>query len=172
MLGADTYFGKDRQASLETNAQQLSEKNRSVSKSPRSATQPSVNPFTSQIKNPGKTEFKQKLCNKLETVPREFLAYLDTPRLEVVDRVINSIDAIRRDRKFGFLPDNQHWRALGTFVDQDKFVLAFMSGQLEASYLALTDAKELEKYIGTLNHQSSEDFRAHVRKQTAQTADC
>lgn len=129
-----------------------------------------MNPFTSQIKNPGKTEFKQKLCSKLETIPGASLAYLDTPRLEVVDKVINSIDAIRRDRKFGFLPDNQHWRALGNFVDQDKFVLAVMSGRLGAAYLALTDAKDLEKYIDTLNNQSSEDVTAHVRKQTAQTA--
>jgi N-acyl-D-aspartate/D-glutamate deacylase len=90
------------------------------------------------------------LWKKLEAIPGDSLAYLDTPRLEAADRIISSIDAIRREHKFGFLPDNQHWRALSSLVEQNKFVLAVMSGQLQASYLALTDAKELEKYVTTL----------------------
>lgn len=119
-----------------------------------------MNPFISQIKNPGKADFKQKLYKKLETIQDESLAHLNTPRTEIVEKVIDSIDTIRRDHKFGFLPDNQHWRALGNFVEQDRFVMAVMSGQLEASYLALTDAGELEKYLSTLGTAPSKDFAA------------
>ncbi|KHN99509.1 SNF2 family helicase/ATPase [Metarhizium album ARSEF 1941] len=155
MPGAYTYFGKDTTEIPQENAQQEVGQSTSVSGSPNSTAKHAVNPFTSQIRNPGKAELKQKLCKKLETLPRGSLPRSDTAQLKVVEKLIDSIDTIRRDHKFGFLPDNQHWRALGNFAEQDKFVFAVMSGQLEASYLALTDARELEKYISTLDSPSS-----------------
>ncbi|EFY93369.1 SNF2 family helicase/ATPase [Metarhizium acridum CQMa 102] len=169
ILGAHTYFGKDTSQAPQAKKQQEVGQNRPVSGSPGSTAKHSMNPFISQIKNPGKAEFKEKLYKKLETIPNESLAYLDTPRFEVVEKVIETIDAIRKGRKFGFLPDNQHWRALGNFVEQDRFVWAVMSGQLEASYLALTDAGELDKYLSTLGSPSSKDCvaQAQAQKQTA-----
>ncbi|KAF5130100.1 Protein CHROMATIN REMODELING 20 [Metarhizium anisopliae] len=159
ILGAHTYFGKDTTQAPQAKTQEVGQ-TRPVSGSPSSAAKHWMNPFISQIKNPGKAEFKQKLCKKLETIQDGSLAHLNTPRTEIVEKVIDSIDAIRRDHKFGFLPDNQHWRALGNFVEQDRFVLAVMSGQLEASYLALTDAGELENYLSTLGSAPSKDFAA------------
>ncbi|TWU73678.1 hypothetical protein ED733_004387 [Metarhizium rileyi] len=164
ILGAHTYFGKDATQTSEEKTLGESDQNSFASKSPPSSTlKHPGNPFTSQIKNTGKAEFKKRFCRKLEVFPEASLSYLDAPRLEIVDKVIDSIDAIRREHKFGFLPDNRHWQELSNFIEEDNFVFGVMSGQFRASYLALADAQDLAKNISKLGNPSSADLGPQVQ---------
>ncbi|QUC18600.1 uncharacterized protein UV8b_02841 [Ustilaginoidea virens] len=158
-LGAFTFFGKDERKPAEVLRSDGKTDLTPVTDTmglPRKA-----NPFSSGNKNQGKTEFREKLRNKLSSMPRaRFPSLSEAPAEKVADQIVDSIDVTLKILQRGFLPDIQHWRALCGFAEHDRFITAVLSGVLTASYLARTDVKELERKMAVLNDVSQAEFEA------------
>ncbi|GAB0133221.1 hypothetical protein EsDP_00001633 [Epichloe bromicola] len=166
--GAQTFFGNDTRDSPK--AQGASEASIPASTTPTTGMQDEVNPFmqykenpfNSVIKNPRKTEFRERMSGKLNRVLGGHPAYPGAAPAEVLDKIIDSIHTIRQGLKHGFLPDSHHWGTLVNFVEYDRFIVALMSGVLKADYLANADIGELERNMNALNKLPQSEFDARL----------
>lgn len=166
--GAQTFFGNNTRDSPK--AQGASEASISASTTSTTGMQDKVNPFmqykenpfNSVIKNPRKTEFRERMSGKLNRVSGGHPAYPGAAPAEVLDKIIDSIHTIRQGLKHGFLPDSHHWGTLANFAEYDRFVVALMSGVLKADYLANADIGELESNMNALNKLPQSEFDARL----------
>jgi SNF2 family DNA or RNA helicase len=162
MAGANTFF---RQKSPPpTQVQERREAPQSGPSKPLSA-------FGGVFGNPreaARVDFEKRLVAKLYTLREKLTSTISGSLESYATNIATSIDDIRKERAFGFLPDSQHWKLLTEFLSSDRLVHATCVGVVTISFLALTDRAELERRVETLDKLTDSDFQLPRRDNIGQ----
>jgi hypothetical protein len=78
--------------------------------------------------------------------------------------LISAIEDVQRQKSAGFLPENQQWKVLNDWLDNDRFVLSAVAGHLSPKFLVHAGKDELEKRMETINGLSEEEFGVTLHK--------
>ncbi|KAG5963329.1 hypothetical protein E4U58_003596 [Claviceps cyperi] len=161
--GAQTYFGHDARDSPKPPAASKPDDLQSTRAPVQAQTQDKQNPFSTSIKCPLKDKFRAKVAEKLDGVLQRHPTYPEATLAEVLDKITDSIHATRQGLNLGFLPDSRHWSTLVDLAENDRFVVALMSGVLEAEPLARMNVDELTKTMDELKEMPRMEFMAQAR---------
>ncbi|KAF4984687.1 hypothetical protein FZEAL_172 [Fusarium zealandicum] len=185
MAGANTFFGKHQRSAQASAQVPMSTQVLAPPQTP--ATGPATSPDTthtpkedpksprrsatqsiifkegglfnvSQI--PAKVEFEKHLRERIRILQERDVPRTDGVPDQLARAVTDTVDSLRKERSFGFLPDTQHWKHLYELLGYDKFVISIIAGHLSAEYVALASKEELEKRIQTINGLDESDIPA------------
>ncbi|KAG5941505.1 hypothetical protein E4U59_001680 [Claviceps monticola] len=163
--GAQTYFGHDaRDSSKPPPAASEPDDSQSIRPPGQAQTQDKQNPFSTSIKCPLKDKFRDKVAEKLDGVLQRHPRYPEATLAEVLNKITDSIHATRQSLNLGFLPDSRHWSTLVDLAENDRFVVALISGVLEAEPLARMSIDELTKTMNELTEMPRTEFKTQVRR--------
>lgn len=101
----------------------------------------------SQPPSRAKVEFQNRLEARIDTLRVCGLLSIVGETQHLAHALTESIDAVRKSRGLGFLPDNQHWKDLEKLLSHDMFVVCLATKHWTARYLACADTRDMEKRI-------------------------
>ncbi|KAI9166737.1 Protein CHROMATIN REMODELING 20 [Paramyrothecium foliicola] len=176
IVGANTFFSHRPQPNIDperaVRSEPLSQPERTFqpggpsqteqreSSKPRSA----IGSIFSGAQSQAKSEFENKLDDSLHA-QQETIPSIDPESLtSFAQALASAIEKIRKDKGFGFLPDNQHWRLLGELLSNDRLVQTMLIGQITPGFLALASKVELERRVETLNSLPEEEFHRQLAR--------
>ncbi|KAJ4268644.1 hypothetical protein NW762_002711 [Fusarium torreyae] len=115
--------------------------------------------------SPKKVEFEKKLRESIHTLQQRDVPRTGGDPADIARSLTTRLDQLRKEGKFGFLPDTQRWKFLNGLLSHEKFVIAIIAGYLSPEFVALANEKALEERVQIINGLEETDIpaRAHQR---------
>ncbi|KAJ4312357.1 hypothetical protein N0V84_009971 [Fusarium piperis] len=113
---------------------------------------------------PAKADFEKQLQDTVRKLQLRNVPRMGGDPAQIASALTDRVNTIRKDGKFGFLPDTQRWKFLVGLLSHEKFGIAIVAGYLSAEYVALADERDLENRIQTINGLEEMDIPAQAHR--------
>ncbi|KAJ4170043.1 hypothetical protein NW754_006184 [Fusarium falciforme] len=111
---------------------------------------------------PAKVEFEKQLQDTVRKLQQRNVPRMGGDAAQIASALTDRVNTVRKEGKFGFLPDTQRWKFLVGLLSHDKFGIAIVAGYLSADYVALAEEHELESRMQTINALEEMDISAQA----------
>ncbi|KAF4968237.1 hypothetical protein FSARC_4328 [Fusarium sarcochroum] len=114
---------------------------------------------------PQRAEFEKHLRESIRSLQQRDVPRTGGDPADIARSLTERLNQLRKEGKFGFLPDTKRWKLLNGLLSHEKFVIAIIAGHLSPEYVALADEKALEERVQIINGLEEMDIpaRAHQR---------
>ena len=115
-----------------------------------------------QPQNQAKVNFEKRLTDSIRSLQQRNIPGVGGNSEAIAKNVTDLINGVRKQKAFGFLPDNQHWRLLEEYLGKERFVASVASGYWTPKFVALATKEDLEMRMSAITGVSEDDFMAQI----------
>ncbi|KAL3589181.1 hypothetical protein FPOAC2_11342 [Fusarium poae] len=113
---------------------------------------------------PARNDFEACLGESIQSLQKRDVSTMRDYLFEDAKALTTRIDRIRKEGRYGLLPDMGHWKLLKELISHEKFVIAIISGYISPEYVAQATSEELEERLKLIRGFEEDEIFALARQ--------